>query len=130
MTPSYTRFPEMNLTRLTTEQTRRTIDSMQTITFPEVITEDIEDGIANLRDMAERATSVSEGQRLAAKADAVAYAWERQRDRLLEPANHNIENIAAIIAFIRIEGEAAKKEQQGTELLISYLRNAVRLTRM
>lgn len=130
MTPSYTRFPEMNLTHLTTEQTRRTIDSMQTITFPEVITEDIEDGIANLRDMAERATSVSEGQRLAAKADAVAYAWERQRDRLLEPANHNIENIAAIIAFIRIEGEAAKKEQQGTELLISYLRNAVRLTRM
>ena len=103
---------------------------MQTITFPEVITEDIEDGIANLRDMAERATSVSEGQRLAAKADAVAYAWERQRERLLEPANHNIQNIASIIEFIRIEAEDAKKSQQGTELIISYLRNAARLTRI
>lgn len=108
----------------------QTIDSVTAITFPDIITEDIEDGIANLRDMAERATSVSEGQRLAAKAEAVAYAWERQRERLLEPANHNIENIAAIIGFIRIEGEAANKSEQGTNLLISYLRNAARITQM
>lgn len=100
---------------------------MQTITFAGIIEEDIEDGITNLRDMAERATNVQEGQRLAAKADAVAYAWERQKERLLEPANHNIENIAAIIEFIRIEGKDANKSQQGTELLVSYIRNALQL---
>lgn len=112
---------------LTSAEDTRTIDSMQTITFAEVIEEDIEDGIANLRDMADRATSVYEGQRLAAKAEAVAYAWSRQRERLLEPANHNIENIAAIIEFIRLEGQQANKSQQGTELLVSYIRNASQL---
>lgn len=103
---------------------------MQTTTFAEVIEEDIEDGIANLQDMAARATNVQEGQRLAAKAEAIAYAWSRQKERLLEPANHNIDNIAAIIGFIRIEAEDAKKDTSGTELLISYIRNAARLTRV
>lgn len=130
MASVYTRFSGTNPVRLTTARSRRTIDNMQTITFAEVIEEDIEDGIANLQDMAERATNVQEGQRLAAKAEAVAYAWSRQKERLLEPANHNIENIAAIIGFIQVEAEAANKDRQGTELLVSYIRNAARLTRV
>lgn len=94
--------------------------------FQREAAESFERGIATLTDMAE-GTKPEAAERIIAKRNALAAVWERQGDRIQNVTSLN--DLAAIIGFITLEGEdrvdASEGTLQGETLAISYLRNLV-----
>lgn len=82
-------------------------------------------GIATLTDLASAQTEPSAAARVTAKRDALASVWERQGDRIQNAKS--LDDVAAIIGFITMEGsdrvESNEGTLQGEALAVSYLRS-------
>lgn len=95
--------------------------------FQREAAESFERGIATLTDMAEGQTDPTAVARVTDKRDALAAVWERQGDRIQNVRSLN--DLAAIIGFITLEGEdrvtSSEGTLQGEALAVSYLRSLV-----
>lgn len=94
--------------------------------FRTELTDQVTKGIVTLSDLADKATTVAEAARLNAKRDAVEFAWNKQKDRLLNATT--VDDVLTIKEFINIEAdEHGGTDAGGTALILGYITDNLRI---